>query len=312
MSPELAKAWLAVLHFAAAFVFGALFYWLFRKLRARFQCRMGPPVYQPIADLLKLLAREAAAVPASASRGRFVVAPLLALAGYLAATALIPLGTEAPLSVVGDVLVALVALMVPGVAVVIAGSSLGGPYGVIGTSRGLRLLIASEVPFVASVLALARAAGGFSFQAIIEAQASCPFIVKYPLAAAAFLMVMMLKLGCRPFDILESEVEAVAGPFTDYSGGLLGILELGNIFRWMVLPAFFVNLFLAGGRFTEVALPNLAAFLALCGVMVFVVSFIDAQSGRLRVDQAFKFLLSWGLGLALVDLIRAATGLLAW
>ncbi|MEM4699856.1 MAG: complex I subunit 1 family protein [Candidatus Nezhaarchaeales archaeon] len=311
MSYELAKAWLVALNVAIAFAFGALFYWLFRKLRARFQCRMGPPVYQPIADLLKLLTKETA-VPASASRGWFVAAPSLALAGCLVAVALTPLGVEAPLSVVGDVLVVLIALIVPGVAVVIAGSSSGNPYGAIGASRELSLLVASEIPFVASALALARAAGGLSLQAIIEAQAACPFIVKYPLAAIAFLMAMGLKLGRKPFDIPEAEVEIVAGPFTDYSGSLLGIFELGNIFKWMVLPALFVNLFLAGGRFTEVDALNFAAFLALCAAVVFVASFVDAQSARLRVDQAFKLLLSWGLGLALVDLVRASTGLLSW
>ncbi|MCX8204767.1 MAG: NADH-quinone oxidoreductase subunit H [Candidatus Nezhaarchaeota archaeon] len=311
MSPELAKAGLVALQFTAAFLFGALFYWLFRKLRARFQSRIGPPIYQPIADVVKLLTKETV-IPISASRAWFVMAPLLALAGYVAAVALTPLGVEAPLSVIGDVLVVLIALVIPGAAVVIAGSSSGSPYGAIGASRELALLVASEIPFVASALAIVKAAGGLSFQAIIEAQASCPFIVKYPFAAIAFLMALMLKLGRKPFDIPDAEVEVVAGPFTEYSGSLLGIFELGGVLKWMVLPALFVNLFLAGGRLTESSPLDFAVFLALCGAVVFVASLIDAQSSRLRVDQAFKLLLSWGVALALVDLVRAATGWLAW
>lgn len=302
---------LALLQFVAAFAFGALFYWLFRKLRARFQSRVGPPVYQPIADLVKLFSKEAV-VPAAASKGWFMAAPLLSLAGCLVAVAMVPVGFNAPLSVVGDVLVVLIALIVPGVAVVIAGSSSGSPYGAVGARRELVLLVATEIPFAVSALALARAAGSLSLQAIVEAQVNCPFIAKYPLAAVAFLMATVSKLGRKPFDIPDAEVEIVAGPFTDYSGGLLGIFELGNVFKWMVLPALFVNLFLAGGRFTGAVALDFAIFLALCAATVFALSFIDAQSTRLRVDQAFKLLLTWGLALALVDLVRAATGWLAW
>ena len=311
MSAELIKAGLVAAQFALAFVFGVIFYWLFRKLRARFQCRMGPPIYQPIADLVKLFAKRTV-VPSAASRGWFVAAPPLALAGYLAATALTPLGVKAPLSVVGDVLVVLIVLVIPGAAVIIAGSSSGNPYGAVGASRELTLLVASEIPFVASALALVKAAGGLSFEHIIAAQAEAPFLFKYPFAAAAFFMAMVLKLGRKPFDIPDAEVEIVAGPFTDYSGSLLGLFELGNVFKWMVLPALAVNLFLAGGQFTRVAAINLVLFLLLCVAVVFVVSFIDSQSSRLRVDQAFKFLMTWGLALALIDLVRVSTGWLVW
>lgn len=311
MSCELVKAGLVASQFILAFIFGVIFYWLFRKLRARFQSRMGPPVYQPLADVIKLLSKSTI-IPAAASRGWFVAAPILALAGYLAAVALTPLGVEAPLSVTGDVLVVLIALLIPGAATVIAGSSSGNPYGAVGASRELALLTASEIPFIASALALVRAAGSLSFQGIISAQAGYPFLFKYPFAAAAFFMAMVLKLGRKPFDIPEAEVEIVAGPYTEYSGSLLGVFELGNVFRWMVLPALAVNLFLAGGRFTDVALLNLIAFLALCAAVVFVASYVDAQSTRLRVDQAFRFLLTWGTALALIDLVRASTGWLAW
>ncbi|RLF14984.1 MAG: NADH-quinone oxidoreductase subunit H [Thermoprotei archaeon] len=294
-----------------AFIFGCIFYWLFRKLRARFQSRIGPPIYQPIADLIKLFSK-GSITPLAASKTWFTLAPIMFLAGYLTALALIPLGVEAPLSIAGDLLVVLIALSIPGLAVIMAGSSSGNPYGAVGASRELTLLVGSEIPFVVSALVLARDAGSLSISSILAAQAQAPFLLKYPFAAVAFFIALVLKLGRKPFDIPEAEVEIVAGPYTDYSGPLLGIFELANVFRWMVLPALAVNLFLSGGRFTGEPLIDVACFLVLCLAVVFIVSFIDAQSARLRVDQAFKFLLTWGLALALVDLIRASTGWFIW
>ncbi|RLF14947.1 MAG: NADH-quinone oxidoreductase subunit H [Thermoprotei archaeon] len=294
-----------------AFIFGCIFYWLFRKLRARFQSRIGPPIYQPIADLIKLFSK-GSIMPFAASKTWFTLAPIMFLAGYLTALVLIPLGVEAPLSIAGDLLVVLIALSIPGLAVIMAGSSSGNPYGAVGASRELTLLVGSEIPFVVSALVLARDAGSLSISSILAAQAQAPFLLKYPFAAVAFFIALVLKLGRKPFDIPEAEVEIVAGPYTDYSGPLLGIFELANVFRWMVLPALAVNLFLSGGRFTGEPLIDVACFLVLCLAVVFIVSFIDTQSARLRVDQAFKFLLTWGLVLALVDLIRASTGWFIW
>ncbi|RLF18925.1 MAG: NADH-quinone oxidoreductase subunit H [Thermoprotei archaeon] len=311
MSNYLLQAGLVASQFALAFIFGWIFYWLFRKLRARFQCRIGPPIIQPLADIVKLFSKKTI-MPSAASRPWFTIAPLLALAGYLTALALTPLGVAAPLSVTGDVLVVLIALAIPGVSIIIAGSSSGNPYGAIGSSRELTLLVASEIPFVVSAIALVKAAGGLSMASIIAAQSGTPFLFSYPFAAVAFFIALVLKLGRKPFDIPDAEVEIVAGPLTDYSGSLLGLFELGNVFRWIVLPAIAVDLFFAGGRFTGIPLVDVACFLALCVVIVFIVSYVDSQSTRLRVDQAFKFLLAWGLALALIDLIRASTGWLVW
>ncbi|PCN50490.1 hydrogenase [Candidatus Geothermarchaeota archaeon ex4572_27] len=308
---SLVEAGLVASQVALSFVFGWIFYWLFRKLRARLQSRMGPPIYQPLADLLKLFSKRGV-MPAAASRAWYVLAPLLFLAGYLTALVLLPMGAEAPLSMAGDLIVVLAALSLPGAAVIMAGSSSGNPYGAIGASRELTLLVASEIPFMASALTLAVHTSSLELGRIVATQASAPFIFKYPLAAIAFFMVLVLKLGRKPFDIPDAEVEIVAGPFTDYAGPLLGVFELGNIFRWMVLPALAVDLFLAGGRFTGDPLMDVACFLALCVAVVFIVSFIDSQCARLRVDQAFKMVLTWGAVLSLIDLIRASTGWLVW
>jgi formate hydrogenlyase subunit 4 len=142
---------------------------------------------------------------------------------------------------------------------------------------------------------------------IVQAQNQLgPMAFHYPFATISFMMGMLLKLGRKPFDIPDAEVEIVAGPYTEYSGSLLGIFEISNALRWFVVPAFAVNLFFAGG------LDNPMMFIGLCFLLVVLVSFIDTISTRYRVDQAFKFVLTWATLLALIDLIRATTGWAMW
>ena len=61
-----------------------------RKLYARLQNRVGPPWFQPVADLFKLFGKESV-VPEEADRRMFTLAPVFALAAVIAAYLYIPL-----------------------------------------------------------------------------------------------------------------------------------------------------------------------------------------------------------------------------
>ena len=66
-----------------------------RKVAAAIQARLGPNrvgflgLFQPIADMLKLLCKEII-VPARANKGLFVIAPMLTVAPAFAAWSVIP------------------------------------------------------------------------------------------------------------------------------------------------------------------------------------------------------------------------------
>jgi len=287
------------------FIFGALFYWVFRKVRARLQARRGPPWYQTFADVTKLLFKESI-TPLIADKTIFYLAPSLAFTGYLVALLQLPIGNVYP-PFAGDLIVILIFLTLPGVAVILGGSGSGSPYGAIGSSRETALLVASEIPFVISALVTGVQVKSMNILRIVDAQNEFgPMAFHYPLATVAFFMCMLLKLGRKPFDIPDAEVEIIAGPYTEYSGSLLGVFEISNALRWFVIPALAVNLFFAGG------LANLFVFLILCLIVVALISFLDAQNSRYRIDQAFTFLLTWATLLAVIDLVRASTGWALW
>ncbi|MGC8849994.1 MAG: respiratory chain complex I subunit 1 family protein [Candidatus Bathyarchaeia archaeon] len=298
----------------AVFLIGVFFHWVFRKLRARFQARMGPPWYQSFMDIVKLFSKECI-IPSTAGRIPFIMAPLISFTGYLVIALMVPVSRElpTPLSFAGDLIVILVALAVPSIAVILGGISSASPYGAIGASREASLLVASEAVLMASALTPAIYSGTLNLAELIEAQATSePFAAKFPFATGAFFICILLKLGRKPFDIPEADVEIVAGPYTEYSGPLLGFFEISNMLRWSLMPALGVNLFLSGGRLTGMPQANTPIFLAISLVVVALASYLDSQNPRWRIDQAFKHLFTWVMVLSIIDGLRAATGVGLW
>lgn len=59
---------------------GLMYLWVDRKLVAQFQNRIGPRWFQPIADVIKLLAKEEI-IPDNVNAKLFIGLPIFALAG---------------------------------------------------------------------------------------------------------------------------------------------------------------------------------------------------------------------------------------
>ena len=130
-----------------------------RKLCAKLQNRMGPPWYQPLADLLKLGAKEDL-VPADVDRKMFIAVPLVALAAVATAMLYIPVWKlDALMSFRGDVIVVLYLLTIPTVTFFIGGWYSRSLYSMIGAARSLMQLFAYEIPLLLSILAPALLAG---------------------------------------------------------------------------------------------------------------------------------------------------------
>jgi NADH-quinone oxidoreductase subunit H len=277
---------------------GGMFYWVYRKIRARFQARIGPPWYQYFADLMKLFSKESI-IPYSSKGTLMVLAPILSLAGLLLVAAMLPIGPGSPVEFEGDLVVALYFLALPGLAVMIAGGSSGSPYGSVGSSREANLMVGYELPFALSALTVGFYVKSLSLSVIAQYQVeNGAFFLKYPIATVAFILCLLPKIGRRPFDAPEADTEIIAGALTEYSGSLLGLFEVANGVKWFVIPAFTVNLFFGGGA-------NPLEFLLKCLGLVLLVSILDIIHPRYRIDQGFKFFIKWVLPLALIDFARS-------
>ncbi len=296
--------------------------WLFRKLSARLQARKGPPWYQPIADIIKLFGKERF-VPKLANKTIFILSPMIALSSILALSFMIPPGTPHwPGLLSWDLIVILYFSVMFSLTFVLAGWASGSPWGKIGASREVSIILSVELPLAISLLipALALSRLGFgltlSITNIIAAQLGpflwvLPnwFLFHYPLAAIALFLCLLTKSWMRPFgDIPEAEQEIFAGPLTEYGGPLLGIFELSRMLRFYVFSALFVDLYMGGGDGLMFPL-NFISFLLKCFIVIILMTIIHVVSARYRISHVFKWFLTVCLGFALFDLIRIIVGL---
>lgn len=322
--------------FLFCFVAGLLLCGIDRKIVARMQKRVGPPVLQPFYDFFKLCGKETI-VPAAASRTTFLAAPLVGLAALVVIQLFIPIFNFSAFSGMADIIVILYLLLIPALSVILGGAASGSPYAGVGLSREMVTIIACELPLVLVLLAVAKAVGDamgtglcFSLTDIAAYQAANgSLILKASMIPAAIAMLMVIpgETGNHPFDAAEAETEICEGLLAEYSGAPLGVYKLSHAVKMLTLTSLFVALFLGGigtGIENLLALVGLSGGAAgalavllgaivmflLCAVVTIVsISLVHAVTARLRIEQIFKYYWTVVSGLALVSLVLAWYGL---
>jgi NADH-quinone oxidoreductase subunit H len=281
-----------------------------RRVAARLQGRVGPPLAQPFFDLVKLGFKRTM-VPNTANETVFLYAPLVGVISMLIAVVLIPIaGVYTPDPRLGNLLVLLYLLMVPGVVLMVAGSSSGSAFGAIGFSREMALMLAYEGPLVLVVAAVAMRVGEaqgviatFSLADIVRYQQEHGALIFDPImwpAVAAFCLFFPANLGIVPFDIPEAETEVLEGPLIEYSGPALALFKVMSALKAVVVLALGVALFAPlapNNLFGLVTWLVEMLVLSILGVTV-----VRTSLGRMRIDQAFAFFLKWPLLAAIASL----------
>lgn len=304
--------------FLFCFLAGMLLCGIDRKLVAKMQKRVGPPVLQPFYDFFKLCGKETI-VPASASKTTFLMAPLVGLAALVVIQLFIPVFSFSAFSGMADVIVILYLLLIPAMSVILGGAASGSPYAGVGLSREMVTIISCELPLVLVLLAVAKTVGSalgtglcFSLSDIAAYRAMHgSLITKISMlpAAVAMLLIIPGETGNHPFDAAEAETEICEGLLAEYSGAPLGVYKLSHAIKMLTLTSLFVALFLGGLGTGFVALDGIILFL-LCVVLTAVsISFVHAVTARLKIEQIFKFYWTMVSGLALISLVLAWYGL---
>jgi len=294
------------------FLYSTFVEWVDRKLYAKFQNRMGPMytgshgVLQPIADFIKLMAKEDI-VPEKADKPLFNAVPVLALASVLTAGLLLPVwhfsvSTPSATSFQGDIIVMAYLLSLPTLAYFLAGWASTSMYSVMGGVRVLTLLFAYEVPMFLAILSPAVLAGSWRLAEIAAYfQAHPAMLLVDVLAFAVALVALQAKLERVPFDIPHAETEIVGGAFTEYTGRKLAMFRLLVDIQMVVGAGFLAALFLGG--FPGGLIPGFVWFIIKTMIIVFILSAMRAVTARIRIDQMVAFSWSWLAPLALIQLV---------
>mgnify|MGYP001231301049 CR=1 FL=1 len=294
-----------------------LLIWIERKVVAGMQARVGPDragpfgIFQTVADAIKLLLKEQI-FPLNASKGMYLLAPIVALVPSFLIFMIIPLGPDLNLVINGqDIDVPLVGadlnvgvlffLAISSVAVysvVLAGWSSGSKYPLLGGIRASAQMISYEAALGLAVVPVIIYAGSMSLTDIVSSQQghlSSPFSIPiiedviqlipkwniFPqfVAFCIFFIAAVAEVNRAPFDLVEAEQELVGGFHTEYSGfrfAMFFLAEYINMFNMCAITAtFFLGGWL-GPTFSNVLPPIATLFLPFVwlGVKIFGLLFI--------------------------------------
>jgi len=297
---------LAVIGWSALSVLGAVLYGFLiggtiRIVMARIQSRIGPPIWQPYVDLLKLLFQRT-----SIRHGAmFYLAPVFRIVGGIGIYLLVPIVVGVPglegFSFNGDVLLIVYFMFFGCLGMALGAGESGHPHAVIAVSRGLSQMSSYELPFSLALIALVAQAGTFSVSGLVAAQAGGVgnwFLFANPLAGAAGLLAFLGMQMYSPFDIVLAPQEIPIGPPTEYNSSFLYLMMSGRAIFGVAKAALYMNLFLGGARSVPEALVKI--------FLVYLWSvFVGAVFPRFRAEQSVRFFLSWPTWLGVAGIVFA-------
>lgn len=273
-----------------AILCGLGYEWVDRKVVARFQSRIGPRWFQPLADIIKLLAKEEIE-PAGVNRVLFIGLPVVGLAGALTAVLYVPVaGIKPAASFTGDLIVTLYLLSLLTICIGLAGTLTQSRYSVIGATRVLTQVFSYEAPFLLALLGPAMVAGSWTINDINYYASTRWLLITQPLGFIVALIGLMGKLELPPFDAPEAETEIVAGALTEYSGRGLALFKLGKAVELIVGLTLVAAFFLGG-------INHPLDFLVKTLLLLLVMAGISALMTRFRIDQVVRW---WRYGTLLV------------
>ena len=277
--------------------------WTERKVMGRIQLRYGPNragpfgLLQPIADLVKLIRKEAFA-PSSAIPIPYIAAPIVSMFTALAAFAVIPFGPGWTINgwhvngEVANVPIALLLIFALG-SIGVYGFVVGGwasesKFSLLGSMRTCAQLVSYEVSLALSVLGVVILGRSLSLVDIVHRQGEfLPFAAPQFVGMVIFFIAGIAETSRAPFDLPEADTELVGGYHTEYSGMRWGVFQTSEYINLITLSGLMVTLFFSGWHGPWSLGPLWFVLKVLVLLLVFI--WVRTTLPRLRYDQLMKF-----------------------
>ena len=239
--------WLRLLVFLiGAPILGGLLAGLDRRISARMQSRMGPPILQPFYDVLKLLRKENVVVRRSQNY-------------YITFYLLLVIFTGGLFFAGSDLLLVIFALTLAAIFFVLGAYKASSPYSSIGAERELIQMMAYEPMVLLTAIGMYMVTQSFHVDDIAR-HAGAPLVLALPGIFLGFLYALEIKFRKSPFDLScshHAHQELVRGITTEFTGRTLAMIEIAHWYETVFLLGW-VYLFFASWPALGVAMSVLA------------------------------------------------------
>ncbi len=282
---------LPILYALLAPFLGGLLEGIDRKLSARMQRRVGPPLLQPFYDVSKLFKKQVIMVSKSQT---------FLLLSYLVLTVL----TGVMFFLGTDILMCFFVLSTAATFLYFAAVVTSSPYSTIGASRELIQMMAYEPAVLLACVGFYLATGTFNISEIAVSPTSTIFCL--PGFFVAFVFILTIKMRKSPFDTSASH-----HPHQELVKGLTTEMGARNLALYTVAE-WYENVFLLGviGLFIINQNPiSIVAMIVVILLVYFLEILIDNSSARMKWEDMLK--VSWavtlvaaGLNLIILMLLR--------
>ena len=239
-------------------IIGCILAGLDRKMSARMQRRVGPPILQPYYDVRKLFEKEKQAP--TRFQDFYIIAYLIFL-----------IGAGAIFFGGGDLLLVIFTETIGAVFLIVAAYSSNSPYAEVGAERELLQMMAYMYH------------GSFTVNDLVSADnmAFLPMIGIF----FGFIYILTIKFRKSPFDLSMSHhahQELVRGVTTEFVGRTMGWIEISHWFENIFILGF-IFLFFCNGTVWGYVIGAI-----VCIVAYFLEVFIDNCFARMKWQFAFK------------------------
>ncbi|MCR5097436.1 MAG: NADH-quinone oxidoreductase subunit H [Lachnospiraceae bacterium] len=274
-----------VLYIVLAPIIGGLLEGIDRKISARMQRRVGPPILQPFYDVKKLFKKQVIIVSRSQTFGLIPYFFLMVLTGAMFFAGM-------------DILMCFFVMSTAATALYFAAMVTSSPYATIGANRELIQMMAYEPAVLLTCVGFYLAEGTFNVSEIAASDRTD--ILFMPGFFVAFVFILTIKMRKSPFDTSTSHhmhQELVKGLTTEMGARNLAIFQ---VTEW------YENVFLMGvvGLYLVNSNPMSIIWAIICIMAVYFLEIlIDNTSARMKWQDMMKITWIFTLFTAGVNLL---------
>jgi formate hydrogenlyase subunit 4 len=278
--------WLIVL-FGSPLLVGVI-----RKARARLQGRRGAGVFQPYADLHKLLLKEPVVSENSSWIFRFT--PYLLAASLLLSALIVPvLTTRMTLGFMGNIVFLMYLFLLGTFFLALAALDAGSAFGGMGSSREVAVAALAEPTVLIAIFGIALRAGTTSLDGIIIRFNAEPLLMLnagHLLAFIALFLVALAENGRLPVDNPATHLELTMiheAMILEYSGRHLALVEWAAAMKLFLFLTLLSNLFFPwgialSGTPAALGVASLALAVKLLGLAA-TIALVETAVAKLRL-----------------------------